>query len=168
MTNPRLAAVWLVLAGLLAMPAAAVDFALPDVDGKVHRLSELRGKWVVVNYWATWCTPCLEELPELAEFHLAHQDRDAVVLGINFEDIYIERLRQFTRDYAIPYAVLRETPTRTTVLGKVPGLPTTFIVSPTGDVVVRQVGALTRSVLEDYLHEQAYQTGYYQKEASLR
>ena len=167
-TNRRLAAFWLALAAWIATPAHAVDFALPDVDGKMHRLSDFRGKWVIVNYWATWCPPCLEELPELAEFHEAHKDHDAVVVGVDLEDIYIDRLRRFIEDYFIPYPVLRQTPTRYTALGRVPGLPTTFIVSPSGKVVAHQVGALTRTALEEYLEEQQYQFGYYQKEASLK
>ncbi|MES9935022.1 MAG: TlpA disulfide reductase family protein, partial [Sedimenticola sp.] len=56
---------------LFAEPA---DFSLPDLDGRTVKLSEFRGKWVVVNYWATWCPPCVEEMPELELFHSQNKD----------------------------------------------------------------------------------------------
>ncbi|MBI5041729.1 MAG: TlpA family protein disulfide reductase, partial [Gammaproteobacteria bacterium] len=65
-------------AGVQAEP---VDFSLPDVQGKQRNLSEFRGQWVVVNFWATWCPPCLEEIPDLVLFHERHQAKDAMVLG---------------------------------------------------------------------------------------
>ena len=73
---------------LFAGPAMAepVEYSLPDLDGKMHSLADYRGKWVIVNYWATWCPPCQEEIPDLVNFHDSHKDDDAVVLGINLED----------------------------------------------------------------------------------
>lgn len=59
--------------------AAEPDYAPRDYKGVEHRLSDYRGKWVVMNFWATWCPPCLEEIPELAKFHAEHKDKDAVV-----------------------------------------------------------------------------------------
>ena len=60
---------------------------MPDLSGKMRSLEDYRGKWVIVNYWATWCPPCQEEIPDLVDFHDSHKDTDAVVLGVNFEDI---------------------------------------------------------------------------------
>ena len=97
----------LILLGVLLMGPAgaekAVDFAVPDLDGRIHRLSDYRGKWVLVNYWATWCPPCREELPELEVFHDNHKDRDAVVLGLDMEDIDKERLREFVEEQFLSY-----------------------------------------------------------------
>ena len=66
----------LILLALWAFTVAAdpVDFELPGLDGKTYRLSEYRGKWVLVNYWATWCPPCREELPELEIFYNNHKE----------------------------------------------------------------------------------------------
>ena len=92
----RLRALLVIVLGLVTpfwVHAETVEFGLPDLDGKLRRLSEFRGKWVLVNYWATWCPPCLEELPELEVFHVKHQYRDAVVIGVNLEDIDLARLR---------------------------------------------------------------------------
>lgn len=139
----------LLLAGLAR---AGVDFTLPDVEGKERSLSEFRGKWVVVNYWATWCPPCLEEIPDLVDFHERHKDRDAVVVGINYEDIDPKQLRAFVEEYFISYPVLVSSdmapPNPDMPVG---GLPTTYIISPEGELVARQVGSITADLLEKYL-----------------
>ncbi|WP_456404936.1 TlpA disulfide reductase family protein [Thiolapillus sp.] len=134
-----------------AVAAEGADFAYPDLDGKIHKLSDYRGKWVVVNYWATWCPPCLEELPELEVFHDSHKDKDALVLGMNMEDIGVERLRGFVEEQFLSYPILRVGSRPSKTLGRVPGLPTTFLVSPAGEVVARQVGPINRETLESFV-----------------
>jgi thiol-disulfide isomerase/thioredoxin len=141
----------LLLAGLLGLSyacSADQDLVLPDLDGRPRALSEFRGKWVLVNYWATWCPPCLEELAELELFHSAHQDQDALVLGVNFEDIDPAKLREFVETQFLSFPILRDHPRRRTELGDIPGLPTSFLVAPDGKVVARRVGAVTRAQVE--------------------
>lgn len=140
--------VFLVSASVSATP---VDFELPDLEGKTRKLSEFRGKWVVVNYWATWCPPCLEELPELELFHHNHKDKDAVVLGVNMEQIKAEALRAFLSQQFISYPVLRSGPKFRTELGTVPGMPTSFLVAPDGTIAARQVGPVTATELEGFI-----------------
>ena len=137
----------------LARPGLAqpVDFALPDLVGREHRLADYRGKWVLVNYWATWCPPCLEELPELEVFHANHSDKDAVVLGVNMEDIALDDLRAFVDEQFLSFPILRVRPQANTELGRIPGLPTSFLISPTGEVAARHVGPLTKQALEDFI-----------------
>ena len=138
-----------------ALFAEPVEYSLPDLDGKVHSLSDYEGKWVIVNYWATWCPPCLEEIPDLVDFHERHrkQGGDAVVLGVNFEDISQEQLADFVEGQMISYPVLRSEPLATTPLGPVPGLPTTYIIAPDGSPLARQVGPVTGKQLDDYINE---------------
>lgn len=138
--------------------AEPVDFTLPDLDGKQRRLSEFRGKWVLVNYWATWCPPCLEELPELEIFHVEHKDRDAVVIGVNMEEIALPRLREFVENQFLSFPVLREKPGPRTALGAVPGLPTSYLVSPEGELVARQVGVVDRTMIERYIENYRQRT----------
>jgi len=142
------------LLGLLLLTGNALanpDFTLLDIDGKQHRLSDYRGKWVVVNYWATWCPPCLEEIPELVDFHERHKDTDAVVLGVNLEQVAPEKLRQFVEEYFVSYPVLPGKPSMDTV-GPVRGLPTTYLVAPDGRLVARQVGGVTAAGIETFIN----------------
>jgi thiol-disulfide isomerase/thioredoxin len=131
--------------------AGPVDFTLNDINGKPRSLSEFRGKWVVVNYWATWCPPCLDEIPDLIAFHEKHKNKDAVVLGINFEEADPAYLHEFVDTHFMTYPVLSMDPDPVTPLGPVPGLPTTYIISPEGERVARQVGPVTGKILEDFL-----------------
>lgn len=142
-------------AGFFAGQALAVDFSIKDINGKTHKLSDYKGKWVVVNYWATWCPPCLEEIPDLVDFHDRHKDKDAVVLGINTEALKPERLQEFADTYFISYPLLLGEPVADAeyMLGPIPGLPTTYIVSPQGEVLTRNVGPLTGKMIENYMAE---------------
>lgn len=134
--------------------AASVDFTLEGVDGRKYSLSDYRGKWVVVNYWATWCPPCLEEIPELVHFHEQHKDKDAVVLGVNMEDIDRETLTAFIDEQFITYPILLQKPGMQAV-GPIPGLPTTYLVSPEGEVAGRKLGGITAEDIESYIQEQS-------------
>jgi thiol-disulfide isomerase/thioredoxin len=150
----------MLLCGLFASAVAAaepVDFTLPDLEGKQRSLSEFRGKWVIVNYWATWCPPCLEEIPDLVEFHDRHKDEDAVVLGINYEEVNEEYLRQFVDSHFMTYPVLRMEPVPMTPLGPVLGLPTTYIISPEGERIARQEGPVTGEAIEAYIQRKKQQ-----------
>ena len=145
-----LVVVFMILFALTGV-AEPVDYSLPDVNGKKHSLADYKGKWVIVNYWATWCPPCQEEIPDLVEFHDRHKDDDAVVIGINFEDIGEEQLSAFVDSFLISYPILRSEPLAETPLGSIPGLPTTFIIAPDGSPVARQVGPVTGKQLDDYI-----------------
>jgi len=133
-----------------AQALAAVDFTLPGIDGKRYSLSDFRGKWVVVNYWATWCPPCRAEIPDLIEFHEQNKGK-AVVLGVAYEEISAERLRKFAEKFAINYPVLMVKPGSADVLGPIPGLPTTYLVSPEGKVVAQQAGMITGKAIERFI-----------------
>jgi thiol-disulfide isomerase/thioredoxin len=131
--------------------ADPVDFTLNDINGKPRSLSEFRGKWVIVNYWATWCPPCLDEIPDLIDFHEKHKDKDAVVLGINFEEADREQLLEFVDQHFMTYPVLSMDPVPVTPLGPVTGLPTTYIISPQGERIARQEGPITGAAIEAFL-----------------
>ncbi|WP_455222410.1 TlpA family protein disulfide reductase [Kaarinaea lacus] len=139
----------------LGVKAETINFALPDLKGVERQLSEFRGKWVVLNYWATWCPPCLKEIPELVEFHEKYQNKNAVVVGVDFEDIPLDELVEFTESYFMSYPILRTKPTAKTPVGVISGLPTTFLISPDGKLVARQSGPVTAKMIEEFISQQS-------------
>ena len=133
------------------MAVNAIDMPLVAVDGSKSNLDRFAGKWIVVNYWATWCPPCIAEMPELQSFHDDHLERDAVVVGINAELIGQQRLQTFLDDYFITYPIFKSNPGEPSELGLIPGLPTTFVVTPKGRIAARHVGPITREMLEHFI-----------------
>jgi thiol-disulfide isomerase/thioredoxin len=150
----------LITALFAATPSAAeiVDFMLPDLEGKPVSLSDFRGKWVVVNYWATWCPPCLDEIPELVSLHEDNSDK-LVVLGVDYEEVNTDYLREFVESQMMTYPVVRMDPIPVTRLGPVMGLPTTYIISPQGERVARQEGPVTQAAIEAYIARKEQQGG---------
>ncbi len=136
---------------MLSFQVNAVEYQLPDTEGQIQSLDQYKGKWVIVNYWATWCSTCMKEMPELISLHESNKDNDIVVVGINFELIERKNLKEFVSDKAIPYTVLSTEPVRVTPIGKVPALPTTYIIDPEGNVVAGSVGIVTQADLEAYI-----------------
>lgn len=149
---------FLIFALLFSIPALAEPkLAFTDVtSGAPHRLADYRGQWIVVNYWATWCPPCLEEIPELVHFHETHKGSDAVVLGINMEQLEREVLVRFVEENFVTYPVGART-SEAQVIGPIPGLPTTYLISPEGRLVARQVGPVTSESLEAFISDYAKQ-----------
>ncbi len=131
------------------------DLDLKDLDGKVHKLSDYRGKWIVVNYWATWCPPCRHEIPDLVDFHNKHKESDAVVLGVNHEYATLKELKNFKKKYKMSYPVLQATPRTPSIDREIRGLPTTYLVNPEGQIVAVQSGPISAGMLEGYINNKA-------------
>lgn len=130
--------------------AGPEKYTFTDVNGNSIRLADYQGKWVVVNYWATWCPPCLEEIPELVHFHDTHKDKDAVVLGINMDENDSVPLARFVDDNMISYPVVRKTDDMP-LFGNVSGLPTTYLLDPSGKTAAVQVGRVTVEMIESFM-----------------
>lgn len=123
----------------VAKPFPAYDFNVRDIDGKQYRLSDYRGKLVVLNFWATWCPPCREEMPSMNRAHKQLANDKVVILAVNVgedEDTIFE----FTGNYPVDFPLLMDRSGEVIKQYPVMGLPTTYIISPTGIVTHRTVG----------------------------
>lgn len=142
------------LAGLLLVLMApwvqAADFRVTDTNGKTHMLSGYKGKWVLVNYWATWCPPCLEEIPDLIALN-ENKKNNLVVIGIAMDYRNAKQVTDFAEGLLVDYPIVLGTPQIVSQIGPVQGLPTTYLYNPDGKMVAQQVGLITRSAVESYL-----------------
>lgn len=140
-------AVALLLSSAVAS-AEPVELTLPTVDGSTLSLSSLRGRWVVVNVWATWCGPCVRELPELAAFHAEHKSKGAVVVGVAYENTTAGMLSRFIEPYKLGYPVMMAGTTPLPGFPKMKGVPTTFIIDPKGELLRTYTGPVTAAGVE--------------------
>ncbi|MDH5484361.1 MAG: TlpA family protein disulfide reductase [Gammaproteobacteria bacterium] len=141
----------LISLSLCGLRAQAVDYQLDDLNGKRQSLEQYRGQWVVVNFWASWCSTCIKEIPDLVDLHQQGGESGIVVIGVNYEDISTARLKKFVSDLAIPYPIWRSELVPITPLGRVPALPTTYIINPEGHPVAGEVGIVSRQQIEAYI-----------------
>ena len=118
----------------------APPFSLPDTNGKLVSLSDYKGKWVFVNFWATWCGPCVIEMPMLAKLHNTMKGKKFEMLAINVEEIEPEYVKKFVKDNNLPFTVLLDKDSKIGKTYSVSSLPTTYVVSPAGEVYTRAVG----------------------------
>jgi thiol-disulfide isomerase/thioredoxin len=117
----------------------APPFLLPDLDGQIISTAAWRGKVVLLNFWATWCPPCREEIPELTE--LADRYKDQLqIIGISMDDDPPQQVKLFAQRFGISYPVVMASPEIVNEYGGVPGLPTSFIINREGRIVQKHVG----------------------------
>ncbi len=131
--------------------AAGLNFTLPGLDGRPVRLADFRGQWVIVNFWASWCTPCLLEMPELESFHQNQRGR-AVVIGVNCEALAPAEIRLFVKRLGVTFPIALSVGQRLPGF-PLKGLPTTFLVSPTGAIAHTYLGVVDTTLLARRLTE---------------
>ena len=124
-----------------------VDFVLERLDGGTSSLSDFRGQWVVLNYWATWCAPCRAEIPELSELHVERDDIS--VLGLAYEEAEKSEFEAFLAEFKPAYPMLLvDVYAPPEPFGVPRVLPTTYILNPRGRVVKAFAGPVTRAQIE--------------------
>lgn len=131
-------------------PLRAAEFTMTDTAGKVHKLSQYKGKWVLVNFWATWCPPCLEEIPDLVDLH-ENRKNNLVVLGVALDYRNGQQVKDFADSLLVSYPIILGDRKMAAQIGPVDGLPTTYLYNPQGKMVARQMGPITRSDVENFI-----------------
>ncbi len=130
--------------------ADPVNFTLPQLGGGQVALSDYRGEWVVVNYWATWCAPCRKEMPELSELH--EQRSDVTVLGLAYEDVEDNDFEAFLEESPVSYPILMvDVYQPPDPFGAPRVLPTTIILDRQGRAVKTYLGPVTREAIERFI-----------------
>lgn len=132
---------------------SAPDFTLKDADGKAVKLSDYKGKVVLLNFWATWCGPCKIEIPWFMDFEQQYKDRGFAVLGVSMDEDGWSAVKPFVVSRKINYRVLLGNDEVGTLYGGVEALPTTFVIDRDGRVAATHMGLVSKSVYQnDILH----------------
>ena len=117
----------------------APEFVLDDMDGTVYRLADLRGRVVIVNFWATWCPPCREEMPSMQRVWEQVEGEGILILAINVGEDE-DTIFQFTANYPVEFPLLLDRASSVTEAWPVIGLPTSFVIDPQGRLAFRAIG----------------------------
>ena len=139
---------------LIGVVASPVHAAMPErpaihlttLDGKTFDLAAERGKWVIVNYWATWCVPCIKEMPDISRFVASH--KNVAAIGLAYDDSEPADIKAFLVKHPVVYPVAQVTLDKPLKDFDVPqGLPTTWVIAPDGKVAKRFVGPINAAAL---------------------
>jgi thiol-disulfide isomerase/thioredoxin len=129
-----------------ALPAGAFD--LVDSQGRPERLADFKGRYVVLNFWATWCVPCLQEIPEIAAFAKAHPEVTVIGVAMDAED-NVDKVKRFAAKTGHDYTLVFSDAKVEKQLGDPRALPTTRVYDPSGKVVYDKPGRVTQKSLEE-------------------
>ncbi len=127
---------------------AAPEFALTSLDGETVKLSDYQGRVVIVDFWATWCPPCREEIPHFVELQQRYGDRGLTVIGISVDQGGPQVVRSFAQEQGINYPLVMADARVAGDYGGIRGIPTTFVIDRQGRIVKKYVGYQDKSVFE--------------------
>lgn len=128
-------------------PEMAPPFLLRDINGKIVSTADWKGKVVILNFWATWCPPCREEVPELVQLQAKYKDK-LLVVGASEDEDEPQKVQQFVHEHGINYPIVMATRELIENYGGVPALPTSFLIDPQGRVMLKHTGLYEFDVYE--------------------
>ena len=132
---------------ILFITHASSAHTLQVLNGNDIELSTLQGKWVFINYWASWCQPCIDEILELNKFYKYHRN-DIALFAVNYENLSPAALNQLKLQFNINYPILKKDPATILGLGDIEAVPLTFVLNPQGKLSTTLYGAQTASSLK--------------------
>jgi peroxiredoxin len=133
----------------LTPSSLAPDFSLESLDGKTVRLSDLRGKAVLLNFWATWCGPCKIEMPWFVELQNQYASQGFQIIGVAMDEASKEDIGKFAKDMGVNYPILIGKEAVGEQYGGVPALPETFVIGRDGKIVDKILGLRGKAEIED-------------------
>jgi thiol-disulfide isomerase/thioredoxin len=143
------------LAGALTQAAdskkAAPDWQLSDVEGKPVKLSDFKGKVVILDFWATWCPPCRAEIPGFVVLQKKYADKGFTVIGVSLDERGPSVVKPFMRSFGMNYPVVMGTPKIVLDYGGITAIPTTFVIDRQGNVVTAYQGAMDQATFESVI-----------------
>ncbi|MFF5995601.1 TlpA disulfide reductase family protein [Lysinibacillus sp. KU-BSD001] len=129
----------------------AKDFTLPNLQGEEVNLSDYKGQIVILNFWATWCPPCKEEMPHMQSFYEKQDDIEIVAVNLTSMDVGLDKVKQFVDAYGLTFPILLD---EEDIVGQQYGIitiPTTYIIDREGKVFQEIVGAVDEQMLEEMI-----------------
>ncbi len=136
---------------LLSPGAQAKGFIFTDSTGKKLTLSDYKGKWVLINFWATWCPPCLKEIPDLVSLYESR--KDVMVIGVAMDYRDSKTVLKFVNSLSISYPIVFGDKKIAAQIGPISMLPTTYLFNPAGQPAAYKIGLISREDLEEFMRE---------------
>ena len=130
-----------------------LSFSLTDTKGNIFTEKNTRGKYLVINFWATWCTPCLKEIPAFVKFYEENSDH-VEILGLDFEPVDLEIINDYVGRFSINYPIVlynEDNDSEYSNFGEIVGMPTTQIYSPEGELLHTFMGEITIDDLSEFI-----------------
>lgn len=144
----RFKIIFFVLFFLLSSLSAQANTILHHLDGGDVALSSLKGKWVFINYWASWCQPCVDEIAELNYFYEKNKDKNVMVFAINYDSVPQAMQKRLVEQFDIRYPSLKHISAQALHLGNITAVPVTFVFNPQGQLSTTLYGGQTVASLK--------------------
>ncbi|MDH5405631.1 MAG: TlpA family protein disulfide reductase [Candidatus Aminicenantes bacterium] len=129
----------------------APDFALPDLEGKTVKLSDFKGNVIILDFWATWCPPCVQEIPHFIELYEQYKENGFQMIGIAIQSGSATNVKQFVEKHGINYPILMGNKEITREYGGINAIPTTFVIDRQGRIVEKYIGYRAKEIFEKQL-----------------
>ncbi|MDS9470871.1 thiol-disulfide oxidoreductase ResA [Sporosarcina pasteurii] len=138
--------------GILQVGDNAPDFALVDLDGESHRLSDYRGQGVFLNFWGTWCAPCKREMPAMGRQYTVYKDKGVQILAVNIAESDL-KVRRFAEQYGMNFPTLIDKNKGVMQAYNIKPLPTTLLIDPEGKIIKIITGEMSEEDIQGYMEQ---------------